>query len=376
MGYIIDNFEIQCPPEARRAVIEDSIFIKNRQTTAGSEILKGFMSPIDATVVSRLQAKDVKIIGKSRMDEFGISGLFADELVETSGAVTAVACGAADFALCNDYTGFTAQQAAACGLCYVQPTYGSVSRYGLVHTVSSMDQIGIVCRSPAEGYHVLSIISGYDHNDGVMYTDSHKADERVCKTVGIPVNVVNQMTNKSMIYDFAKGYKIIEFELCLFEVFKQVMQILCCAELGANLSRYDGISFGYRAEDFKDVEELYLKSRAEGFGENAKLASILSVLLLSQENYMHYYDKAMRIRRIIKESLEFDKYDLIVMPAVSFISNGSQEKRTDRRLELQALSRLCGLPSLTVPFADDALTLIADANRESILFSALHAERQ
>jgi len=400
MEHFITKYDVNCPAGTMSAALEDSIMHKGRPVTAGSKILENFVSPLDATVVTKLEAAGITILGKTKMDEFGASGLFgnmepgAPDSEFRSGAVSAVAEGDATFALCNDYTGAVSQEAAAHNLCYIHPTYGSVSRYGLIHAVPSMDQIGIVCKTPADGLYALSVISGHDPKDGAMFSGSGKWKVESGKLtmssgrvrVGVPVNVLAWVSDASAVLEFAKGFDTVDFDLGYFDVYAQVMQILCSAELSNNTTRYDGIKFGYRAEGYRNLHELYTKSRTEAFGADVKLASIIGSMVLSQENYLRYYDKAMRIRRLIKESLEFDKYDVIIMPTAkqgdAKQGDGSSAwlHQADEpspclaaSLCFSALPRLCGLPAVTVPFKGGGITLIGDSNCENVLFSALEA---
>jgi len=318
-------------------ILEKSIMQKGKPATAGSKMLEGFISPIDAFVVERLESAGVEILDRADMDEFGLCGLFgggigggiggaADDVVC---AIDGVASGKADFALCNDYTGAVSRVAGEFGVYYIHPTYGTVSRYGLIPAVTSMDQIGIICKTPEVGFEALRIITGYDAKDGVMSPGEAGLGKAKLKD-WIASNARNDEGT-----DFSK-------------VYTQVMQILCSAELSNNISRYDGIKFGHRSKEYNGLNELYKKSRTEAFGEDVKLAAILGAMVLSQENYLRYYDKAMRLRRMIRDSLEFDKYDVIVTWD-------------------SVLSRLCGLPSLTTP----EKVYIADAGREDILESVL-----
>ena len=428
MDYFVTDYGADCSVGAECAVLEDSIMQKGCPVTAGSKILEGYNSPIDATVVARLEAAGIVILGKTKMDEFGIGGLFSGAQKEAPGAVSAVADGVAAFALCNDYTGSVRQQAAMRGVCYIHPTYGTISRYGLIPAVPSMDQIGIVCKYPADGERLLPIIAGYDAKDGAMLMHGvHKAGCRKqnagCKEqemegreesnsgsgtrnseyrkaelrIGVPRNVIDQVSGKSEVLEFVKDFCClvsgdinnkpedfvenpksriqssefteaaclcaVDIELKYFDAYAQVMRVLCCAELSGNLSRYDGVKFGYRADSFSDLHELYTKSRSEGFGPDIKLAAIMGAMALSQENYTKYYDKALRIRRLIKESLEFNKYDAIIMPVFG--------EAPDEALALSALPQLCGLPAVTVPFKSGGIMLIADINQENVLFSVL-----
>jgi len=301
---------------------------KGLPATAGSKMLANFIAPFDATVVTRLEAAGVQIIGRCDVGEFGVDGSFSKRLSQYVGTncVRPFADSNADIALCNDYTGAVSLAAAEQGLYYIHPTYGSVSRYGLIPAVSSIDQIGVLCKNPEVGFEVLKIISEYDNKDGVMTEDAkhHSGKWKV---------------ESGKLGDFQSKYS---------EIFPQIMQILCCAELANNISRYDGIKFGYRAEGYNGLRELYTKSRTESFGENVKLAAVIGAMVLSQENYTRYYDKAMRLRRLIRDSLELD-------PTVV----GTNCVRPP----LLTLSRLCGLPSLTTPNG----VYIANAGREDLL---------
>jgi aspartyl-tRNA(Asn)/glutamyl-tRNA(Gln) amidotransferase subunit A len=346
---------------------------KGSPVTAGSKILENFVSPLDATVVTRLEDAGVTILGKTKMDEFNAKGLLlSHESTFQSGAVDSVADGIATYALCNDYTGAVSCEAALRNVCYVHPTYGTVSRYGLIHAVPSMDQIGVVSKTLEDGAHALSIIAGYDPKDGAMLpegerkseTDFWKLMDAGSLRIGVPANVLANVSDTSDVAEFIEKFEPIDFNLKYFDVYTQVMQILCCAELSNNTTRYDGIKFGYRAEGYRNLHELYTKSRTEAFGIDIKLASIIGAMVLSQDNYLRYYDKSMRIRRLIKESLEFDKYDVIIMPT---------RCNSNLTLALSALPRLCGLPAITAPYRGGGITLIANKNNEHILFSVLKA---
>lgn len=368
MNYFKTKFDIEFSSATESCVVDDSIMIKGSPATAGSKILDSFISPIDAHVVTKLREADVKILGKTKMDEFGAGGLLLkkgtkdgvadlddDCIVSDSGAVAIVSEGHASFALCNDYSGMVALEAAECGLYYIQPTYGTVSRYGLIPAVQSMDQIGVVCNSPSEGFRALSIISGYDEKDGAMLASDVAAssNEHSIKgfiRIGIPRNIptLHWESHAAIGYiDYGNGLETVETELVHFDKYKQVMQILCSAELSNNISRYDGIKYGYRAPEYSGLRELYTSSR-DILGTDVKLAAMLGAYVLSHDNYEKLYDKAMRIRRIIRDGLEFDKYDAIVLPT-------------------PCLARLCGLPAVTMPL----MTIAANAGREDVLMSII-----
>ena len=301
--------------------LESSIMQKGKPATAGSKMLAGFIAPFNATVIERLEVAGVKIAGRVELSEFGTGGLFDEETLTD-------AVNNADIILCNDYTGAISRAAAANGLYYIHPTYGTVSRYGLIPAVSSMDQIGILCKNPEEGFDILKIIQGYDEKDGVM------------SSLFSPLT--GELKNTSPLDNSPLDNKTEEPSPC--PALEQVMRILCCGELANNISRYDGVKFGYRAKEYNGLNELYTKSRTEAFGEGVKLAAIIGAMVLYQEDGERIYDKAMKVRRMIRDSFEFDKYDVI--------------KSCN-----PAISRLCGFPSLTTP----QCTYISGAGCEDIL---------
>lgn len=362
MEYFVTKYDVDLS-NADCVVLDDSIMVKGSPTTAGSKMLENFISPIDATVVKKLSDAKIPIAGKVKMDEFGASGIFMrqnagnSEKNSRNGAVAAVLEGTAKFALCNDYTGSVSTEAVASGLCYIHPTYGTVSRYGLIASVTSMDQIGIVCKSPKEGFKLLSIIAGYDEKDGVMSPKNSLSPQKKDNLrIGIPTNLSADEINTSDMTDFASNFDRVGFELKYFETYEQVMQILCCAELSNNISRFDGIKFGHRAQEYGGLQELYTKSRTEGFDFDTKLAAIVGTMVLEHDNYDKYYDKAMRVRRLIKNSLDFEKYDAVIV-------------------NTPCPARICGLPSATIPHKNSKLTIIADAGNEDILMTIVGSGR-
>jgi len=320
-----------------KAIISNSIMQKNKPATAGSKMLENFISPINATVVELIEAINVERVGTGEIDEFGVSGLLSEQaaVLALDGVMDAVKSGKADFVLCNDYTGAISKTATIQGLCYVHPTYGTVSRYGLIPTASSIDQIGILCKSPEVGFRILEMISKYDAKDGVM------SPEYMTQIVA-NAEAVSKRDAKDII--------VTELEPKFAEIYTQIMQIICCAELSNNISRYDGVRYGYRAKDYNGLQELYVKTRTEAFGVDTKLAAVIGTMVLSHENYTRYYDKAMRLRRLIMDSLNFDTYDVIV-------GHG------ENSFNLIMLSRLCGLPSVTT----GECTYAANVCQESML---------
>jgi len=345
---------------------------KGCEATAGSKLLSGFVAPFDATVVTRMSDHGVAVKGPVKMSEFGLWDLFGAEDCPETGAVSVVAGGVVSFALCNDVFGQNRRQAAENGLCYLHPTYGTVSRYGLIPQVSSMDQIGVVCRNLSEGFSLLSAIAGNDEKDGAMFPEKrrHYVKSEKRPRLGIPRGVIDRAdeNTKNALRRFACEFDSVSAELPYFDLYKQVMYILCSAELSANISRYDGIKFGARAEGYNGVEELYTKTRTEGFSLPVKLAAIMGSAVLSGGMYAAYYEKAMRLRRLIKESVSFDEYDVALLP----LTVG--ESRYDD-LSLYALAPLAGFASATFSFDGAGIQLIADVNNENALLTAWEVTR-
>ncbi|MCL2294305.1 MAG: amidase family protein [Spirochaetes bacterium] len=364
--YIVDFHAAELGVGAEVA-LEDSVMRKGLPAKAGSKILEGFIAPFDATVVTRLLDSKYNIAGRIGMNEFGLPSLISAGTNDIYDAVKAVSAGVVSYALCNDVFGVYRRRAAEEGICYLHPTYGTVSRYGLVPMACSMDQIGVACKNPDDCFGLLSVIAGNDPKDGTMYPEKSYVYSKTGKElrIGVPAAVLNQADEgtKESIRRFAAGFTSTDMELKYFDVYKQVLYILTCAEASSNLTRYDGIKFGYRASNYKNLNELYTRTRTEALGVEAKLAAIMGFMVLSQENYIPYYEKAMKIRRLIKESLRFGEYDIIVLPTK--ISDDSYEN-----LSLFALAPLAGLPSLSFSFKGCGIQLVADAKNENALLTA------
>ncbi len=327
-------------------LLEDSIMEKGKPATAGSKILEGFTAPFDAAAVERLRERGVPVAGRVGMPEFGLPDLSGRGPESAPEAVEAVAGGKAAFALCNDVFGLYRSFAAPRGLCYLRPTYGTVSRYGLIPTAASMDQIGILCRDPREGLALLSVIAGNDRRDGAMLPG---AAYRYEAPAASPV--------------------VTHFDpQALTVAARQAAVILGSAELSGNLSRYDGIKFGYRAKDYKNLGELYTKTRSEGLGLPAKLAVILGTTVLSRDYYEALYDKSLRLRRVIRNWLLglLEDCDVIELPFDTL----ADEPGT------HALAPLAGLPSLTCCGKNGGVQLLAGAGGEAALIKAWEEARQ
>ncbi|MCL2051228.1 MAG: amidase family protein [Lachnospiraceae bacterium] len=362
-----------------KVFVEDSIMQKNEPVTAGSKILAGFKAPFDGAAVEKLNEAGIKIEKRLVMDEFNIDDFFTDD--EIPAAVSESLADENVCVLCNDIFGKTRRQAALNGISFIKPTYGTISRYGIVPVATSMDQIGVVCADLRKGFEVLKIISGKDERDGAMIENSLKSfkdlsscqgcQKSLCDVkVAIAVNAWGE-NDTSVISRLQSSFETSEIELDYFEAYHQVLYILSAAEISNNLNRYDGVKFGYRAENSNNLSDLYFKTRSEGFTLNTKLSIIMGADILSQENYHAYYEKAMKIRRLIKESLKFDSYHVIALPVKMEAKNKYEQSA------LYALTSLAGLPSLTVPFGDSAVQFIADFGREDVLMKiAIRVDRK
>lgn len=299
-------------------ILDDCIMQKGLPAAAGSKMLENFIAPFDAHVVTRLNESGVSIAGRAKAAEFGMCP--PPELAAGT--------------LCSDVFGHYRLLAAQNGLFCIRPTYGTVSRFGLIPAAVSMDQIGVVCEDVEEGFTLLSLIAGHDPRDGAMFPDKAYAYDKPEK--------------KPVIADLTGDARKLKYS----EVFDQVMYILSCAEAANNISRYDGVKFGYRAPDYTGLNDMYLKTRAQAFGIETKLAAIMGAAVLSSENYVRYYEKAMKIRRLIKQSLPFGEYDVLALPAES------------------PLAPLAGLASLAFSRGGQSVQLVADAKNDAALISA------
>ena len=336
--------------------LEDCIMKKGSLATAGSKILENFVAPFDATVVERLRDANIAIAcSRLQTSDFGVlvSRLPPEARCPIPDAVHCC--------LCNDLFGQYRRQAAENGLCYIHPTYGTVSRYGLIPLASSMDQIGVLCKNMADGFSLLAVIAGHDDKDGAMFPEKRYSYETTEKavTLCVPSSILRRTDQciQDGIRAFAEKFNVVDEPLDYFDVYSQVMTILSCAEISNNINRYDGIKFGYRSPHAANLESLYVKTRTEAFGLETKLAAIMGVWVLSHEQYVPYYEKAMKIRRLIKQSLRFDKYDVIALP----MALGAA---------VTALPTLAGLPSISFSWNGCGIQLVANVKNENALFTA------
>lgn len=312
--------------------ITDDIMIKGLPATAGSRMLEGFKAPFSATVVQTLLAAGYEIKAAANTLEFGFYDLFSDAKTEPR-----------DLALFNDYCGAAKFFAAQNGTVFLHPTYGRVSRHGLIQAVSSMDQIGIAAESPQEAFKLLEVISGKDERDITTCAEKFRIDSEISAP-------------KPLLVSYTKE------ELKLWA---GVFFILACSELSNNISRYDGIKFGHRTADYNTITDLYLNSRKEGFAPSVKLAAIAGTVFLSKDYYGGYYEKSLRLRRRIKRDTEAKLAD----GGVLLFEFDLSLKLSFDTAGLFALSALTGLPSLTISKDGKGYMVISRAYRENDLLA-------
>lgn len=325
---------------ANAVVLDDLFLTKDMPTTGGSKMLDGYMSLFDAEVISRLAAAGYDIAGKANVGEFSI-----DLLGETSyfGACEkdgklANACaeilseGGAKAALCFDINGTPRRAAALSGKAYIKPTYGTVSRYGTIAAACSGETVGVMANTVNDAQQVLSAIAGHDDKDGTSLSEADcakvksGAEFKKIKKVAVAAKITAAADDetRAKISHFCdvmaeQGVDLVEIDDTALMLAKTAWNVCMCAELCNNVSRFDGVKYGYRTKNYKNIEELYTNSRTEAFGELLKTAILFGSDSLSTENYMRVYDKSLRIRRVVAEKFAeiFGEYDAVLLPACS-----------------------------------------------------------
>ncbi len=369
--------------------IKDVICVKDERVTCGSKILENFISLYDATVVKRLRAADAVIIGKNNMDEFAMGSstensaygrvkLPQDETRvpggSSGGSAVAVRAGMSTISIGSDTGGSIRQPAAFCGVVGLKPTYGRVSRYGLVAYASSLDSIGPLALTAKDAANVLQVIAGHDPNDStsaevpVPNYISHLTKDVKGLRVGIPKEYFGDALNSEIRQAVEKKIDILrehgaiveEVSLPHTEYTIAAYYILATAEASSNLARYDGARYGYRTEDVKDLSEMYIKSRSKGFGTEVKRRIMLGTYVLSAGYYDAYYRKGQKVRRLIKEDFDkaFTHVDCLLAPTSPSTSFKAGEKIDDPlQMYLSDIYttsvNLAGIPGISVPCGED-----------------------
>ena len=398
--------------------IKDNMCITGTKTTCGSKMLENFVAPYDATVIEKLNKEDLVYLGKLNMDEFAMgsstehSAFFKtcnpwdlDRVPggSSGGSAAAVAANIAPWALGSDTGGSIRQPASLCGIVGLKPTYGLVSRYGLVAYASSLDQIGPLTKDVTDSALLLNLIAGHDEKDSTSidlgkkdYTKALVNDVKGMR-IGIPKEYLGEGINeevKQAILEVAKKYEEMGaiVEDCSFEVGQyatSVYYIIADAEASSNLGRFDGIRYGYRTENFENLKDIYKNSRSEGFGPEVKRRIMVGTYVLSSGYYDAYYKKAQKVRTVITNAYNelFGKYDLLLTPTSPTTAFKIGEK-SNNPLEMY-LADICtvpvnigGIPGISVPCALDSegmpigFQLLAKAFDEEKLLRAAYSYEQ
>ena len=398
--------------------IKDNICTKGIKTTCASKMLEDFVSPYNATVMDKINAENLITIGKLNMDEFAMGGSTENSYFKktknpwnlskvpggsSGGSAAAVASQMVPWALGSDTGGSIRQPASFCGIVGLKPTYGLVSRYGLVAFASSLDQIGPITKDVRDSAILLNIIAGHDEQDSTS-VDMPKKDYEKALTgdikglkIGVPKEFFGEGINeevkeslKQAIETYKKlGAEVEEFSLDIAKYALATYYIIACAEASSNLGRFDGIRYTYRAKDFKDLKDLYKKTRSEGFGAEVKRRIILGTYVLSSGYYDAYYKKAQQVRTLVMNEFNkgFEKYDVILTPTSPTVAFGIGEK-SNNPLEMY-LADICtvsiniaGLPGISIPCGVDkegmpiGMQLIGNRFQEETILNAAYSFEQ
>lgn len=392
--------------------IKDNINTFGLKNTCGSKILENFVSPYDATVITSLKNQGAIILGKVNMDEFAMGSSCENSAFfptlnpldtervpggSSGGSAAAVAGNMAICALGSDTGGSIRQPAAFCGIVGIKPTYGLVSRYGLVAYASSLDQIGPMTKNVEDNAILLNAIAGHDDMDSTSaniekkdYTKSLISDVKGLK-IGVPKEYFGegiQSDVKEAINNAIQKYKelgaiVEECSLAATSYALPTYYIIADAEASSNLGRYDGIRYGYRTNNYDSLKDIYKNTRSEGFGKEVKRRIMLGTYVLSAGYYDAYYKKALKARTLIKNQFEeaFKKYDIVLTP-VSPVTAWKIGEKINNPLEMYLMDlytvpvNIAGVPAISLPCGKDkngmpvGMQLIAKHFNEEVLYRA------
>jgi aspartyl-tRNA(Asn)/glutamyl-tRNA(Gln) amidotransferase subunit A len=373
------------PLKGLAIAIKDNICTKGMLTSCGSKILAGYKPQYDATAVERLTKSGAIIIGKANMDEFAMGSSNETSAYGTcknpwdiervpggssGGSAVAVASGVVRASLGSETGGSVRQPASLCGIVGFKPTYGRISRFGLVAFASSLDNIGIFGQTTKDVADVLGVIAGRDANDStsadveVPDYSAHLSDDISGKKIGVPRALfgegldadVREAVEKSIENYKSLGCEIVDVELPHAKYGIAVYYIIATAEASSNLARFDGVRYGFRAEDAKALKEMYFKTREQGFGAEVKRRIMLGTYVLSSGYYDAYYSKAQKVRALIKQdyATAFGKCDAILTPTSPCTAFKIGEKSDDPIAmylsDIYTVSaNLSGVPAISVP---------------------------
>ena len=369
--------------------IKDNICTKGVKTTCSSRMLENFIAPYDATVMEKINDEELVNLGKLNMDEFAMGGSTEHSYFHVTrnpwnlnkvpggssgGSAAAVAAGMLPWALGTDTGGSIRQPAAFCGVVGLKPTYGLVSRYGVVAFASSLDQVGPITKDVTDAAMLLNIIAGKDNMDStsverpkVDYTKALKNDVKGLK-IAVPKEFFGKGINAEVKENLEKaietykelGAEVSEVSLDIAEYALASYYIIACAEASSNLGRFDGVRYGHRAKEYNNVKELFRNSRTEGFGPEVKRRIILGTYVLSSGYYDAYYKKAQQVRTLVMNEFNkaFEKYDVILTPTsptVAFDIGSRSENPLEMYLaDICTVSvNIAGLPGISIPCGID-----------------------
>ena len=398
--------------------IKDNICTKGIKTTCSSRMLENFVSPYDATATEKINNENMINLGKLNMDEFAMGGSTETSYFKktknpwnlrcvpggsSGGSAAAVAANMVPWALGSDTGGSIRQPASFCGVVGLKPTYGLVSRYGLVAFASSLDQIGPITKDVKDSAILLNIIAGHDEKETTSadmdkkdYVKALKNDVKGLK-IAVPKEFFGEGINEEVKAGLEKaiekykelGAEVEEISLDIAKYALATYYIIACAEASSNLGRFDGIRYTYRTSEFNDLKEIYKKSRSEGFGAEVKRRIILGTYVLSSGYYDAYYKKAQQVRTLVTNEFDkaFEKYDVILTPTAPTVAFGIGEK-SNNPLEMY-LADICtvsvniaGLPGISIPCGVDSkgmpigMQLIGNKFCEETILNAAYTYEQ
>lgn len=385
----IDAGELTGPLAGVPIAVKDNICTKGLATTCASKILQNFVPTYDAEVITRLEEAGAVIIGKTNMDEFAMGSTTETSYYgvtrnphnpdhvpggSSGGSAAAVALNECFFALGSDTGGSIRQPSAFCGITGMKPTYGTVSRYGLIAYGSSLDQIGPMTKNVTDCAAVLETIASYDKKDSTSmkreeydFTSALVRDVKGLR-IGLPKDYFGDGLDsevKAAIFKAAETFKrmgaiVEEFDLGLVQYAIPAYYIIASAEASSNLERFDGVKYGYRTKEYGDLHSMYKKTRSEGFGSEVKRRIMLGSFVLSSGYYDAYYLKALKTKALIKQEFDkaFEKYDIILAPAAPttapLLGSSLQDPIKMYLSDIYTISaNLAGIPGLSIPCGKD-----------------------
>nr|WP_300004307.1 Asp-tRNA(Asn)/Glu-tRNA(Gln) amidotransferase subunit GatA [Tissierella sp.] len=383
--------------------LKDNIITKDFKTTAGSKMLENFMPPFDASLVKMIEENDGIIIGKTNMDEFSIGGSTDNNLFgatknprdisktpggSSGGSAASVAANEAALSVGTDTSGSIRVPAAYCGVVAIKPTYGRISRYGIITVSNSLDTVGVIGKDVRDASLMLSAIYGKDKLDttsleGTIDFDL-EADVKGLK-VAIPKEWMALEMDPSVREDFQRsietfknlGAEIEEVSLPNIIHSSSAMKVILYSDISSNMARFDGIRYGFRAEEYETLDELYSRSRTEGFGENVKKSILFGTYLLSGHRGEEYYKQAQKVRTLIIEDFHkaFKDFDILIAPS-NFNKPANLEGESAYFSDYSESINLAGLPAVSIPMGEmTGLQIIGDRlNEETIIKAALAFE--